>query len=391
MNINSTSSSVKSTSSSCTFLTLILLSIQSCQAFTLPTANISNLYGMNTRTYLLPSSSSSSQPPRRNPGKASSSRLHFFQREKPESVIDEPSTYPKEQQQNVMGDLVQFLKPDSEKDNTDTLTTTQEDSSDESQEESVAMSAENGLPIAFLTLLSIGIVTLTQMDMTDTLTKVQAFFADPQSTLEAVVNSVQEMGPNGYIYFGVVYTVAEILAIPAIPLTASAGYLFGVRNGTIVVLMAASIAASVSFLIGRTFLRTYVENLLKKNPEFQKIDLVIGEEGFKIMLLLRLSPIFPFALSNYLYGVTSIDFWSYFFGTMLGFTPGTIAYVFTGEIGKSLTLDSATAEPWYVYAGVLAVLSGFIKIASDVATNVIEKVQAESEELDVNMKENKIY
>ena len=73
------------------------------------------------------------------------------------------------------------------------------------------------------------------------------------------------------------------------------------------------------------------------------------------------------------------------------FTPGTIAYVFTGDIGKSLTLDSATAEPWYVYAGVLAVLSGFIKIASDVATNVIEKVQAESEELDVNMKENKMY
>ncbi|GFH44407.1 hypothetical protein CTEN210_00881 [Chaetoceros tenuissimus] len=387
MKRNTTSLPVKSTSSSCLFLTLFLLSLKSSQAFTSPTTYISNIHieGESTRASLLPSSSSYQ---RRYSGKASSSRLHFFQRDKSESVIEEPSTFQEEQQQNTMGDLVQFLKPDSESKEDNTVMLTQKESY-ESPEKSLGIPG-NTLTIAALSLLSIGIATITQMDMTETLTQVQAFFADPQATLEAVVNSVQEMGPNGYLYFGVVYTVAEILAIPAIPLTASAGYLFGVRNGTIVVLMAASIAASVSFLIGRTFLRTYVENLLKKYPEFQKIDRAIGEEGFKIMLLLRLSPIFPFALSNYLYGVTSIDFWSYFFGTMLGFTPGTIAYVFTGEIGKNLTLDSASAEPWYVYAGVLAVLSGFIKIASDVATNIIENVQAESEEMDVNMEKNKI-
>jgi|AntRauTorckE5430_2_1112549.scaffolds.fasta_scaffold08473_3 uncharacterized membrane protein YdjX (TVP38/TMEM64 family) len=210
--------------------------------------------------------------------------------------------------------------------------------------------------------------------------RIQSFFADPGAALEAVVETVQSMGPIGYLYFGGVYTVAEILAIPAIPLTASAGYLFGVRDGTAVVLVSATIAAAVSFLIGRTFLRTYVEKLLESYPDFKKIDKAIGEEGFKLMLLLRLSPIFPFALSNYLYGVTSIRFWPFLLGTLLGFTPGTIAYVFTGEIGKSLTLDSATAEPWYVYAGALALLSGFIKIVSDVATGIIEKVQDDEDD-----------
>jgi uncharacterized membrane protein YdjX (TVP38/TMEM64 family) len=203
---------------------------------------------------------------------------------------------------------------------------------------------------------------------------VQNFFEDPTSSLEAVVQSVEAMGPYGFLYFGTVYTVAEILAIPAIPLTASAGYLFGVKEGTAVVLASASIAAAISFLIGRTFLREYVEKALENYPDFKKIDKAIGKEGFKLMLLLRVSPIFPFALSNYLYGVTSVRFWPYFWGTMIGFTPGTIAYVYTGEMGKALTLDSAGTQEWYVYVGGLALLSGFLKIAADVASSFIDNI-----------------
>ena len=88
------------------------------------------------------------------------------------------------------------------------------------------------------------------------------------------------MGPSGLLYFGLVYTVAEILAIPAIPLTASAGYLFGTVQGTSVVLVSASIAAAVSFIIGRTLLRSYVEEVLEEYPKFAKIDKAIGREGF---------------------------------------------------------------------------------------------------------------
>ena len=146
------------------------------------------------------------------------------------------------------------------------------------------------------------------------------------------------------------------------------------------VLGSASVAAAVSFLIGRTLLRSYVVEALESYPDFKKIDKAIGTEGFKLMLLLRLSPIFPFALSNYLYGATSVRFWPYFWGTMLGFTPGTIAYVYTGEIGKALTINSATAEPWYVYAGALALLAGFVKIVADVATGIIDNLEDDDDE-----------
>ena len=105
---------------------------------------------------------------------------------------------------------------------------------------------------------------------------------------------------------------------PAVPLTASAGYLFGVAPGTAVVLLAAAVAASVSFLIGRTIGRDWILQVASGNDRFRALDSVISQEGFKIVLLLRLSPLFPFALSNYLYGLTSVPFWDYFWGTLLG-------------------------------------------------------------------------
>lgn len=201
---------------------------------------------------------------------------------------------------------------------------------------------------------------------------------NPSATLESVVQTVDAMGPLGPVYFGVAYTIAEILAIPAIPLTASAGYLFGPVQGTGVVLLSASIAAAVSFVIGRTLLRDYVESVLEEYPKFAKIDRAIGREGFRLMFLLRLSPIFPFALSNYLYGASSINFSAFFWGTLFGFAPGTAAYVYTGYVGKALSEGGENAYPWFVYAGGLALFGGVLKVLADTATRVVEEFEEDS-------------
>ncbi|KAG7367239.1 SNARE associated golgi protein [Nitzschia inconspicua] len=208
----------------------------------------------------------------------------------------------------------------------------------------------------------------------------RGILSDPGSALDAVVDKVNSMGPLGIIYFGAAYTIAEILAIPAIPLTASAGYLFGPVEGTAVVLVSASVAAGVSFAIGRTLLRDYVEGILQDYPEFAKLDRAIGKEGFKLMLLLRLSPIFPFALSNYLYGASSIQFPAFFGGTLLGFAPGTLAYVYAGYIGKALTTDGSEVYPWYVYLGGLTLFAGLLKILADTATRIVEEIEAEDDD-----------
>jgi len=245
---------------------------------------------------------------------------------------------------------------------------------------------------AGLVLLVVGAVAFSSSFLDGTvatsptvaLQAVQSFLDNPTETLQSVVDTVSSMGPLGAVYFGIAYTIAEILAIPAIPLTASAGYLFGPIQGTTVVLISASIAASVSFLIGRTLLRDYVEERLTQFPKFQKIDKAIGTEGFKLMLLLRLSPIFPFALSNYLYGASSINFSAFFWGTLFGFAPGTLAYVYTGYIGKALTSSAGdeTAYPWYVYVGGLVLFSGIIKLLADTASSIVDELNDDDDDDD---------
>lgn len=204
------------------------------------------------------------------------------------------------------------------------------------------------------------------------------FTTDPTGSFGTVLEALETLDvQKGMIYFSSFYILAEILAIPVFPLTASSGFLFGTIPGTAICLVCAATAASISFVIGRTLLRGYVESVLAANPKLQSIDRAIEKGGFKLMLLVRLSPVFPFALSNYLYGTSGIGFVPYFLGSILGFLPGTFAYVYAGRVGKALTIDSASSAPWYVYVGGLTVVLILLKIASDVASGVIKSLDDE--------------
>ncbi|CAL9055450.1 unnamed protein product [Musa banksii] len=126
-----------------------------------------------------------------------------------------------------------------------------------------------------------------------------------------------------------------ILAIPAIPLTMSSGLLFGSLTGTIIVSISGTVAAAVAFLIARYFARERILKLVEGNKKFLAIDKAIGENGFRVVTLLRLSPLLPFSLGNYLYGLTSVKFVPYVLGSWLGMLPGTWAYVSAGAFGRS--------------------------------------------------------
>ena len=198
---------------------------------------------------------------------------------------------------------------------------------------------------------------------------------DPRAAIDGVAAEVERLGPLGAAYFAAVYVVAEVLALPAVPLTASAGYLFGAVEGTAIVLFSATIAAGVSFLIGRSLLRSWVERVAGESAQFQAIDRAVASEGFKIILLLRLSPIFPFALSNYFYGLTAVEFGPYLAATLLGFAPGTFLYVYSGEVA-SVAAGAAgddAAYPWYVYAGFLSVGAFVAAKVTEVATRALEE------------------
>ncbi|ESQ34503.1 hypothetical protein EUTSA_v10008173mg [Eutrema salsugineum] len=152
---------------------------------------------------------------------------------------------------------------------------------------------------------------------------------------------IEGYGPAGYALFIAVYAGLEILAIPALPLTMSAGLLFGSVVGTIIVSISGTMAASVAFLIARYFARERILKLVEGNKKFLAIDKAIGENGFRVVTLLRLSPLLPFSLGNYLYGLTSVKFVPYVFGSWLGMLPGSWAYVSAGAFGRAIIQEES--------------------------------------------------
>ncbi|WVZ67909.1 hypothetical protein U9M48_016923 [Paspalum notatum var. saurae] len=188
-------------------------------------------------------------------------------------------------------------------------------------------------------------------------------------------------GPAGYALFVLVYSGLEVLAIPAIPLTMSAGLLFGSVTGTIIVSVSGTLAAAVAFLIARYFARERILKMVEGNKKFLAIDKAIGENGFKVVTLLRLSPLLPFSLGNYLYGLTSVKFWPYVLGSWLGMLPGSWAYVSAGAFGRAIIQDESdiglggSGQIWTLGLGLLftAVAAAYVtRLAQDAVKEIDE-------------------
>eukprot|EP00271_Cylindrocystis_brebissonii_P005734 TRINITY_DN17960_c0_g4_i1.p1 TRINITY_DN17960_c0_g4~~TRINITY_DN17960_c0_g4_i1.p1 ORF type:complete len:364 (-),score=36.31 TRINITY_DN17960_c0_g4_i1:723-1814(-) len=182
---------------------------------------------------------------------------------------------------------------------------------------------------------------------------------------------IQELGPLGYVYFVAGYALLEMLAIPAIPLTMSAGLLFGIPTGTLLVSIAGTIAATGAFLIARYVARDRLLEATKDNKKFQAIDRAVGDDSFRVVTLLRLSPLLPFSLGNYLYGLTSVKLRPYVLGSWVGMLPGTWAYVSAGSFGRSL-LDAQEGQPFQGTSSLISLGLGVTAtlVAAAYVTNV---------------------
>ncbi len=154
----------------------------------------------------------------------------------------------------------------------------------------------------------------------------------------------------GVLAFIGVYILASILFIPGSVLTLGSGFIFsnvfglgvGVLLATIAVFVGASLGSIASFLLGRYLMRGWIEkNLSHKYPVFQAIDSALEQNGFRIIFLLRLSPLVPFNAINYLLGVTAVTLRNYIL-SCLGMLPGTLLYVYVGSSAGSL-IDSESS------------------------------------------------
>jgi uncharacterized membrane protein YdjX (TVP38/TMEM64 family) len=142
---------------------------------------------------------------------------------------------------------------------------------------------------------------------------------------------VEGLGVWGGLAFVAGYIVAAVAFVPGSLLTLGAGAIFGLVQGTALVLVAATLGASAAFLVARYVARGAVERRVAGSPRFTAIDRAVGREGRKIVFLLRLSPVFPYNLLNYALGLTRVRF-ADFFVASIGMLPGTLLYVYYGKV-----------------------------------------------------------
>jgi uncharacterized membrane protein YdjX (TVP38/TMEM64 family) len=154
--------------------------------------------------------------------------------------------------------------------------------------------------------------------------------------LQAFLEWTHGLGFWGYLVVILFYIVACVLFIPGSIVTLATGFLFGVVAGSITVSIGATLGASAAFLVGRFLAREAIEKKVAGNPRFAAIDRAVGRQGFKIVLLTRLSPVFPFNLLNYAFGLTRVPFWTYVLASWIGMMPGTVLYVYLGSTAKDL-------------------------------------------------------
>jgi len=148
-----------------------------------------------------------------------------------------------------------------------------------------------------------------------------------------------------WLVYVTAYILATILVIPGSILTLAAGFVFGLPLGLVLVSAGSVAGAAAAFLIGRFLARDWVAQRTQKIPSFSALDRATRHEGFVIVLLARLSPLFPFNLLNYGLALTAVRFRDYLLASWIGMLPGTVLYVYLGTAAKDLAqLTSGNIE-----------------------------------------------
>ncbi|KAM0012999.1 putative SNARE associated golgi family protein [Helianthus debilis subsp. tardiflorus] len=196
-----------------------------------------------------------------------------------------------------------------------------------------------------------------------------------------------DLGPWGPLALAVAYIPLTILAVPASVLTLGGGYLFGLPMGFLADSIGAVIGATAAFLLGKTIGRSYVISKLGDYPQFRAVAIAIQKSGFKIVLLLRLVPLLPFNMLNYLLSVTPISIWEYVMASWLGMMPITFALVYVGTTLKDLADVTHGWSQFSKTRWALVILSFVVSVilmvvVTKVAKSALEKALAEGIDID---------
>lgn len=184
-------------------------------------------------------------------------------------------------------------------------------------------------------------------------------YFDAQVYVLALFRWLEQLGIWGPILFVVINLLAVVLLLPGIVLTVGAGFLFGFLPGALYVIIGTTLGAAAAFLIARYLLGERASRLVRVNPRWRKLDEDLAHDDWKIVMLTRMVPLFPYKLSNYFFGLTRFRLKGFVIGTVLGIVPATLINAYIGSIAADLAMLGTQRFPqspahWALY------LSGFV-------------------------------
>ncbi len=174
-----------------------------------------------------------------------------------------------------------------------------------------------------------------------------------------VLGEIEGLGPVAPFVFVAGYVLLTLLLIPGSAMTIGAGTVFGLWVGVALVILGSNLGALVAFLLARTYMRDKVAEWAAEKPKFAALDRAIGREGFKMVLLTRLSPVFPFTLLNYFLGLTTVRTGPYVLANLIGMLPGTFLYTYIGVAARDALSgggDAPVFQQVLKYLGLLATI-----------------------------------
>lgn len=165
------------------------------------------------------------------------------------------------------------------------------------------------------------------------------------------------------VVFILLWIAACVLFLPGLPISIAGGLVFGAVWGTVYTTIGANLGAAAAFLIGRYVARSMVEQRMTANARLRRIDQGVKRHGWRMLMITRLVPIFPFNIQNFVYGLTDISFGTYVLVSLVCMLPGTVAYNFaagavrTGDFGMTLWYLGIAAISFVV----LSLLPGWLR------------------------------
>lgn len=196
--------------------------------------------------------------------------------------------------------------------------------------------------------------------------------------IEALIAWVEGLGTKGMVLFVVLYAVACVFLVPGLPLTLGGGAAYGLGMGFALVSLGSTLGATITFIIARYIARDRIAQKMAGNKSFEAMDEAVAQQGWKIVFLTRLSPLFPFNLQNYGYGLTKVSLPHYVLASWIGMMPGTVLYVYFGALGIDVAEGGDSLGGW--------VMKGLMLVATILVTVVITRMakKALSEAVDTD-------